>query len=106
MIDMTIKLDPNTNPITNMFITGLHVCKQQQTPTAKCLFHVSLNISNTLVGMYMKLHKTYTLMAKCAPMCSNVCKQCSLHVNNNNGTLVVHYKREIILHLTGHQCQI
>ena len=47
MIDMTIKHGPSTNPITKMFTTELHVCKQQQTP--KMFFHVSLNISNTLV---------------------------------------------------------
>ena len=34
MVDMTIKLSPSTNPITNMCTTELHVCKQQQTPTA------------------------------------------------------------------------
>ena len=34
MIDMTIKLGPSTNPITSMYKTELHVCKQQQTPTA------------------------------------------------------------------------
>ena len=33
MIDMTIKPGPSNNPITNMFTTELHVCKQQQTPT-------------------------------------------------------------------------
>ena len=33
MVDMTIKLGPSTNPITEMFATELHVCKQQQTPT-------------------------------------------------------------------------
>ena len=34
MIDMTIKVGPSTNPITDMFRTELNVCKQQQTPTA------------------------------------------------------------------------
>ena len=34
VIDITIKLGPSTNPITNMFETELHVCKQQHTPTA------------------------------------------------------------------------
>ena len=34
MIDMTIKLDQSTNPITNMYTTELHVCKQQHMPTA------------------------------------------------------------------------
>ena len=34
MIDMAIKLGPSTNPITNMFTTKLHDCKQQQIPTA------------------------------------------------------------------------
>ena len=34
VIDMIIKLGPSTNPITDMFTTELHVCKQQQTPTA------------------------------------------------------------------------
>ena len=29
MIDMTIKLGPSTNHITNLFTTELHVCKQQ-----------------------------------------------------------------------------
>ena len=53
MIDMTIKLCPSTNPITSMFITELHVCKQQHTPD----FYMFLNMSNTLVDMYMKLHK-------------------------------------------------
>ena len=58
MIDMTIKHGPNTNPITEMFKTELHAFKQQHTPTAnKNLFHVSLNISNTLADTYMKLHK-------------------------------------------------
>ena len=33
VIDMIIKLGPSTNPITNMFKTELHVCKQQHTPT-------------------------------------------------------------------------
>ena len=32
MID--IKLGPSINPITNMFKTELHACKQQHTPTA------------------------------------------------------------------------
>ena len=34
VIDMTIKFDPGTNPITRVFITELHVCKQHHTPTA------------------------------------------------------------------------
>ena len=34
VIDMTIKLGPSTNHITNMFTTELHVCKQQHTPIA------------------------------------------------------------------------
>ena len=34
VIDMTIKLGPSTNPITIMYTTVLHVCKQQQTLTA------------------------------------------------------------------------
>ena len=34
MIDMAIKLGKCTNPITNMYTTELHVCKQQHTPTA------------------------------------------------------------------------
>ena len=33
-VDMTIKLCPSTNCITNMHTTDLHVCKQQHTPTA------------------------------------------------------------------------
>ena len=58
MVDMTFKLGPSINPITNMYTTELHICKQQHPPTAnKCLLHVSLNISNTLVDMCMKLHK-------------------------------------------------
>ena len=32
--DMTIKLGPSTIPITKIFTTELHVCKQQHTPTA------------------------------------------------------------------------
>ena len=58
VIDMTIKLGPSTNPITKIFRAELQLCKQQHTPTAiKMCFHVSLNISNTLVDLYMKLHK-------------------------------------------------
>ena len=34
IVDMTIKLCPSTNPITSMFATELHVCKQHHTPTA------------------------------------------------------------------------
>ena len=34
MIGMTIKPGQSTNPITNMYTTELHVCKQQHTPTA------------------------------------------------------------------------
>ena len=34
MTDMTLKLGPSTNPITDMFTTELNVCKQQHTPTA------------------------------------------------------------------------
>ena len=29
--------------------------------------------------------------------------QCSLHGNNNKDTPIIHYKGEILLHLTGHQ---
>ena len=35
VLGITIKLAPSTNPITTMFTTPLHICKQQQTPTAK-----------------------------------------------------------------------
>ena len=34
MIDMAIKLGPSTDPLTNMFKTELHICKQKHTPTA------------------------------------------------------------------------
>ena len=34
VVDMAIKLCASTNPITSMFTTELHVCKQQHTPTA------------------------------------------------------------------------
>ena len=63
---MTIKLGPSTNPITSMFTTELHVRKQQHTPRANQNFHVSLNISNTLVDMYMK-HVDFD-----GPTCSHV----------------------------------
>ena len=83
----------------------------------KCLFHVSLNISNTLVDVHTKFHKRKTLIAQCALMCScvctqftlrvnnncqSVCKQCSIPVNNNKATPIIHYKGEILLHITGH----
>ena len=70
MIDMTIKLSSSTNHTTNMFTTELHICKQQ---LITCLFHVSLNISNTLVDivMYMKLHK---ILDFDGPMCTHVFK--------------------------------
>ena len=31
-------------------------------------------------------------------ICQNVCKQCSLPVNNNKVTPILHYKGEILLH--------
>ena len=34
-------------------------------------------------------------MAQYAFVCSNVCKQCSLHVNSNKGTPVMDYEGEI-----------
>ena len=74
MIDMTIKLGQSTNSITNMYTTELHVCKQQRMPTANCLLHVSLNISNNLVGMYMKLHKHHTYIEFDGSICTCVFK--------------------------------
>ena len=55
VLDTTIKLGPSTKPITNMFKTELHVCKQQHTPMANKMSFPCF--SNTLVDMYMKLHK-------------------------------------------------
>ena len=55
VIDKTIKLCLiNTNPITNMFTTELHVFKHQQTLTSnlKCPFYVSLDISNSSRYVY------------------------------------------------------
>ena len=70
---MTMKLDPRTNHITSMSTTELHVFEQQHTPIAKltCLFHVSLNISNTIADMYIKLHKYLDFDG---PMCTHVFK--------------------------------
>ena len=86
MIDMTFKLGPSTNPITNIYTTELHVCKPQLT-SLRCLqlsymfvnnnIHPQLvkmcfpcfSIAYTLVDMYMKLQ---ALMAQCALMCSQL----------------------------------
>ena len=85
VIDVTIKLGPSNNSICNMLTTELHVCKKQQHPQLiKMSFHLSLNISSTLVDMYMKLHKHVNLIAQYPLMCSFVCKQLILHVNKNN----------------------
>ena len=37
-----------------------------------------------------------------AVTCQIVCKQCSLPVNNNKASPVIHYKVEILLHITGY----
>ena len=86
-VDMTIKLCPSTSPITSTFTTELHVCKQQHsTPTGNYviyLLQVTLNISNILVDMYMKLHRYRDFNGPITLMCSHVCKQFTLRVNNN-----------------------
>ena len=41
-------------------------------------------------------------MTQCAVFCQNVCKQCSLPVNNNKATPTINYKGEILLHITGY----
>ena len=60
--------------------------------------------------LYLKNCKRYrseisrTRVGSDNPMCndlSNVCKQCSLRVNNNKATPIIHYKGEI-LHTTGY----
>ena len=69
MIDMIIKLGPSTNPSQ---LSYLFVNNNRHTQLIKMVFHVFLNISNTLVDMYMKLHKhlhfdgpMYTHVLKC-----------------------------------------
>ena len=52
MVDMTIKLFLSANSIINMFKTELNVCK-----------HVSLCISSTLAGMFLKFHKKLWMVA-------------------------------------------
>ena len=73
IVDMTIKLCPSTNPITTTHATQLHVINNNINPQLiKISLHVSLNILNTLVDMYVKLHKhldfdgqKYTHVFKC-----------------------------------------
>ena len=72
MIDMTIKHGPNTNPITKMFKLSYMLVNNNIHPRLiKMSFHVSLNISNTLVDTYMKLHKNLDFDG---PMCTRVFK--------------------------------
>ena len=53
----------------------------------------------------MTQHVVTCKMVKCALLCSNVCKKCSLHANNNKGTLVMlAYNRILVvskLHFSG-----
>ena len=37
-------------------------------------------------------------MTQRAMICQNVCKQCSLHINNNKDIPIIYYKEEIYLH--------
>ena len=48
---------PTCLELSNMLRTKLHVCKQQETPTAglKCLFYFSLSTSDTLVDRFRLL---------------------------------------------------
>ena len=60
LVDMTFKLDPSTNPITSMFTTELHICKQQHTPTANqnmllfSFFSLNCSTSKTIRGAGLK----------------------------------------------------
>ena len=101
MIDMTFKPGPST---INMYTTELHVCKQQHMPTAnlKCLLHASLNILNTLVDMYMKLHKHLDFDG---PICTHVFKYLQtmqFTCKQQQCTPIIHYKGEVLSYITGY----
>ena len=100
MVDMTIKLWPSTNPITTMFTVFVN---NNLHPWLIC-------ISNTLVDMYMKLHKhlcnihvnnnnLHNKLKRKILLDITICKQCTFHVNNC--ILNQHYSGEIHLHRTG-----
>ena len=64
----------------------------------------SLNpcISKTVIGTGLKF---CTQVGSDDLTCNNLskcCKQCSLPVNNNKATPVIHYKGEILLRITGY----
>ena len=62
MVDMTIKLGTSIKPITNMYTTGLNVCKQQQTHTANQLKSVRVHLaagSEALRGTHAVMHHNW-----------------------------------------------
>ena len=66
------------------------------------LFSFKSCISKTVRGTGLKF---CTQVGSNNQMCndlSNVCKPCSLPVNNNKATPVIQYKGEILLHIIGY----
>ena len=70
MVNMTIKIKVLSPSLTCLQLSYMFVNNNSH-PLLKCPFHVSINISNTLVDMYMKLHKHLDFDG---PMCNHVFK--------------------------------